>query len=267
MTFLKTIWGDILKRQNLDVYVTVSLTIGIAILGILGITTIEVISAAILGVLGLVSISLLQNRREDEQLREILGKVDNKFSAEDYLNDRTAYPPLQETLVNARCVCFMGPSLLNIFSSWGGYLLEEKMRKYGTKIQALLIDPDGPGVNSMEAYFRHPLAVDIERDIKRTLSTFDVSHKKGTMPNLLEVRLMPIHPHISMVIINPDDDDGKMFIEFIDFEIPLHALPHMELTRQRDGRWYEYFLSHYRRTWDGAKVYTISPEQKIKKDA
>jgi hypothetical protein len=61
----------------------------------------------------------------------------------------------------------------------------------------------------------------------------------------IELRLMDVNPNYSLVLIDPDKPDGKMFIEFIGYHSRLHTRPHIELIRQRDKEWFEYFVSQY----------------------
>ncbi|MCA9896559.1 MAG: hypothetical protein H6654_03135 [Ardenticatenaceae bacterium] len=250
---MKAILSDLQKRENLDVYLTIVLAIIISVLGAFGITKLEIIASAILGILGLSSFNLLQNRRENEKLSNTLGKLNNEIKAAQYLKNRTEYPPFKETLANARTVCLMGPTLVNIFSSWSGYFREEKMKKQGVNFKVLIIDPDSKAVDSMTAFYRHSETVYVKSDLERTISIVDAINEKGTSPGSVELRLMQAHPHLSMVLINPEDDDGTIFVEILDFKTPIHALPHFELSRKRDSQWYEFFLSHFERTWDEAK--------------
>ncbi len=253
---MKAIWADLQNRENLDVYLTILLAIIIAVLGILGISKLEIIASAILGILGLSSFSLLQNRRENERLANAIGQIDTEVKAAQYLKNRTEYPPFKDSLVNARTVCLMGPTLINVFSSWSGYFREEKMQKEGTNFKVLIIDPESQGVESMTAFYRHSETVFVKGDLERTLSTINSINEKGTSPGSIELRLMQAHPHLSMVLINPDDDDGTIYVEILDFKTPIHALPHLELTRKRDSPWYDFFLSHFKRSWEDANKYT-----------
>lgn len=258
---MKSIWDDIRNRENLDVYTTIGLAIVISILGAFGITSIEVVASTVLGVLGLISVSLLQNRRENERVLRSLSKLEAEISAVQYLKNRTDYPPLQETLANARMVCLMGPTLVNLFSSWSGYFREQQMVKHGTKFRVLIIDPESEAVESMHRFFRIPSSVDLKVDLRKTLSSIHSSIKIGVEPGSIEVKLLQAHPHYSMILVNPYDDDGKIFVEFVGFQVPIHAHPHIELSRQKDGQWYDYFLAHFSRSWDGGNNHDFGSNQ------
>ena len=59
MRFLRRVWNDIRSGQNLDIYITASLSLIIAVFGVLGIANQSIISAAVLAVLALLLSSLL----------------------------------------------------------------------------------------------------------------------------------------------------------------------------------------------------------------
>ena len=77
MKFLKDIIQDIHVRHNLDIYITVVLAIIVAVLGIIGVANSIVISSTVLATLALVSTSLLQNRRENEEIRQTISQTQN----------------------------------------------------------------------------------------------------------------------------------------------------------------------------------------------
>lgn len=77
MRFIKDILRDIRARQNLDVYITVAIAVMVAVLGVIGLAGSAIISSAILAVLSMVSIWLVQSRRESDEIRLALAKMDD----------------------------------------------------------------------------------------------------------------------------------------------------------------------------------------------
>ena len=74
MKFFRLVWKDIRSGQNIDVYITVVIAIAVAIFGVIGIADLTIIASATLAILALVSVNLLSNRRENENIRELLEK-------------------------------------------------------------------------------------------------------------------------------------------------------------------------------------------------
>jgi hypothetical protein len=74
--------------------------------------------------------------------------------------------------------------------------------------------------------------------------------KEGT----IELRQMQVNPNYSMVLIDPDKPNGKIFIEFIGYQMRLHDRPHIELTRQHDREWFEKYLLQYHALWQHSQI-------------
>lgn len=77
MKFLGEIIKDIRNRQNIDIYITVCLSLIIAILGFAQVANQEIISSAVLATLALVSISLLINRHENDLIEKSLTNINS----------------------------------------------------------------------------------------------------------------------------------------------------------------------------------------------
>jgi len=76
MKIVNAIIQDIRKKQNLDIYLTILISLAIAILGAAQVTDQSIISSAVLAVLALVSINLLVNRRENDLVQKSLLNID-----------------------------------------------------------------------------------------------------------------------------------------------------------------------------------------------
>jgi hypothetical protein len=84
MKFIEVIINDLRNRQNLDFYITVIISLIVAIFGISQSVSQEVISSAILAILALVSLSLLINRRENDEIKKSLSIT--KDLKEEFIN-------------------------------------------------------------------------------------------------------------------------------------------------------------------------------------
>jgi hypothetical protein len=83
MKLLSRVWKDISSGQNLDVYITVLIAIAVAVLGALDIADVTIIFSAVLATLALVSTSLLVNRHESEEIRNVFSTMKDKHSVAD----------------------------------------------------------------------------------------------------------------------------------------------------------------------------------------
>ncbi len=88
MKAIRRIWQDIRNGQNIDIYITVTVSFVVAILSAFGVTNQTLISSAILAILALVSASLLSNRRANESIESALRAVEKSIgSSVSFLNE------------------------------------------------------------------------------------------------------------------------------------------------------------------------------------
>jgi len=245
------LWRILLN--NLDTSLAVILSIVAAIYGVFGGST-TVLLSAIASTLGLLAYGIIRDRTARDELLAEVRRFQQRPSAELFFKDRSAYGPLQETLSSARHICFLGPSVVTIFSQCTGYLIGEKLNRHGATIQVLLLDPDSPAVDWTAAWITELIPENLCRDIERTLSYVEWMIAYGIKAGSIEVRLMRVIPNYSMVLIDPAEPNGRMFVEFIGYRSELTARPHIELQRKRDGEWYKYYYQQYCRLWEESQT-------------
>ena len=254
MNWIQEIWADIKSGENLDIYITIPLAVVVAIWGILGLpqTTTPIVSAATLGALAVVLGGILQNRKSNHDLQALIANLREAQTGEikgsDYLRSRNEYASLSDSVATAKHIYFMAPTLVNIFAQWHSYLHDEKLNKDGAVIQAIFFDPDSASIESAAKCVREP-ADNVRRDVERGLSYIKLIIDKGVKNGSIEARTNVVFANFSMVLIDPDEAHARIFVEFKGYGKPFHSRPHIELTRKRDGEWYEHFLDQYNLMW------------------
>lgn len=244
--------------SNLDTLLAITLSVATAILGVFGGSQSYLLSA-MAGVLGLLAYGLIRDRIAREHLLDQVQQLKSKPRVGEILKDRNAYVPLTETIASAQYIYFVGPSLINIFSQWAGYFYFTKLNEHGATIHAIVLDPNCSAIESTAQCMNEPvenLRKEIESSILRVKSMLQDEYgvKKGS----IELRLMQANPNYGMVLIDPDKPNGRMFVEFTGYHSRLHTRPHIELTRQNDKEWFEYFLSQYHALWQHSQVHLTS---------
>lgn len=250
--FLGPILADIRNGENLDVYIG---ELFLIVLGALSLFQLQLVTALTLGTLALLLQGTLSTRRTLGNVNQSIQTFKRGQSAEAFLKDRDAYSPLKETIVVARKICLIGPTLINIFSS-ASKQVNIKLQQ-GAVIQVLLLNPASPAVDSAAQCMNEPIE-NLRRDIERTLLYVEDWFRIGIGKGSFEVRLMSAHPNFSMVLIDPEEPQGRMILEIIGYHGGLTERPHIELTRERDGRWYEYFLQQYHKLWEDSGIWRTS---------
>jgi hypothetical protein len=250
----------ILALKNFDSLLAIVISVVAAILSVFGGSQSYLLSA-IAGILGLLAYGLIKDRMSRDDLLKQVQQLKSKPSVREILKVRIDYAPITETIISAQDIYFMGPSLISIFSQWAGYLQHTKLNEHGATIHAIILDPNCSAIDSAAMCMTEPsenLLNDINRSMLHVKSMlqnkFGDSVKKGS----IELRLMQVNPNYSMVLIDPDKPNGKIFVEFIGYQSRLHTRPHIELNRQYDEEWFEYYLSQYRALWENSSVHLTS---------
>ncbi len=253
---LKRLGQSFLK--NLDTIIAVLFSAIAAIYGLFGVGQTQasinqaqaVILTAIAISLGLLAVGIIRDREAREKLASEIRQMQEKPSVAAVFKDRNTYAPLNETIASASHICFLGPTLINVFSQWAGYLYFTKLNEHGARLQFILLNPNSSVLESTAEIMNEPpenFRKDIDRSVNRVESML---RDEGIQNGSLELRLMSANPNMSMVLIDPDKPNGKIFVEFIGYHSRLHTRPHIELTRKQDKEWYEYFLQQYRELWE-----------------
>jgi hypothetical protein len=253
MKVLYTIFSDVRKGENIDIYLSILAGVVIFVMDLLGVVQLQSIIAVTLLVLSLLSLSNLGTRRTLAELNITIQKLEGKRGAASFLRDRNSYHPLTQTIAAARKVYIAGPTLINVFSTAAGYIHAEKLNNQGATVQILLLDPESSAINSA-AKCMNESVVNLRKDIRRTLSYVETWLTAGVQSGSVVVKLMSAHLNMGMVLLDPDEEDGRIFVEFIGYASRLHSRPHIELTRQNDAVWYEYYFKQYQKLWDDSTV-------------
>ena len=77
MKIFRSIWRDIRSGQNLDAYITISIALVVAVLGVTGFAPQNVVFSAILAVLALVATGLSVNRQDSKNLKNAISRIEN----------------------------------------------------------------------------------------------------------------------------------------------------------------------------------------------
>ena len=246
MYILKRIWDDVRHGKNIDLYVTVSASIVLTLLSLLGRVSETKITSITLSVLALIAISLLVNRYKVEEL------LNNSRT-----NDIVFFDEFPESMIseieNANELWLSGVTLSSIFLLHFSTL--EHMAAKGRKIKALLVQPNGSAVENAASRAYVPSALNVERvadDILRTLENLCHLKKISPLPNNIEIRTIN-HPMERRIIgINPHTATGVLYIANYSFRTPSGAKPKFVL-QARDGKWYDFYVEEFELLWANGK--------------
>ncbi len=143
MKAIRRIWQDVRAGRNLEIYITAIVSLGVAVLGALQITSQQVVSAAILAVLALVSYFLLSNRRSNESIEDKLSVVESSIgSPACFLPERRFLTQLYaEKTLKAQSIDIVAVSMQSFLDNTRASDLANWILSAGKRIRMLVLWP------------------------------------------------------------------------------------------------------------------------------
>jgi hypothetical protein len=237
---MRRIWDDIRSGENIDLYITVIVAIGLAILNVIGVAPQTYLAPITLAVLGLLAITSLGNRYRIEELLQKQVQSTDTFYVEEY---PSSYKNDFET---AEELWLIGVSLRRTFQA--NYpKIEQKLRQ-GHIIKVLLVHPEGAGLEM--AVSRNYARREVEpksNEIRFNLQL--LCDLRKSFPDKIEVRTIQYPLAYGVTAANPDTASGTLYLEHYCFRTASDSLPRFVL-RAKDGRWYDFFKSEIRALWN-----------------
>jgi len=250
MQILERIWDDFRSGENIDLYVTVIVAIGLAILNVVGIAPQTHLAPITLAVLGLLAITSLGNRYRIERLLQ-----GQSWSIDDFYMKE--YPSsYKEDFETAQELWLIGISLRRTIQA--NYpMIEQKIRQ-GHAIKILLVHPEGHGIEMAVArnYARRevkPKSSEIKFGLQLLCDLDKIPHNK------LEFRTIEYPLAYGVTAVDPDTASGILYIEHYCFRTASDSLPRFVL-RAGDGQWYDFFKSEIRALWDAGVEWPCNSE-------
>lgn len=242
MSYLKRIWQDIRRGENIDLFITVVVAIGLAILNLAGVAPANLVAPLTLAVLGLLAVATLGNRFKLEESLETLNRTHTGLFQEKMPGK------MENDIRRARELWLVGVTLNRTINTHYS-LLEEKLAR-GDRVRVLLVHPEGVGPEMLAL-----------REYKARYSTTRIRHlihdSLDDLCNLqqrfggVEVRVIAYPLSYGGVLINPNERDGLLYLEHYPFKTPGGSLPKFVLEA-KNGHWYEFFKLELQTIWDNS---------------
>lgn len=228
------ILNDILNGRHLETYVVALVGVALILVDIVG----EVDNALRLSVITAALVVLLFRATLPSGEAVDLDRV---------LHDRNQFAPFRDFIAGARTLWVYGPSAVNIAGE-SPYIKREILDKGGSA-RFLIQDPRER--HSVEIlHDQLDLANDLEADIERSRAIFRKMQAWGK----LEYRLLPYSPGFSLVIINPDDRDGRLIVELFGYKNELITdRMHITIRRADSPRWFDHWTAQFRTMWEQSR--------------
>jgi hypothetical protein len=250
MKILREIWEDIRTGQNLDIYITVALSVIIAILGITGKTTQEIIFSAILATLALISSGLLVNRHQNEETQKLISTIKNETSlSENFFVGEDNIAEIIHLIRKSRKVYFWGTTLTTHIP-----ILEDELEKgleNGLEVRFLLIKPEGVALK-MAAFRGKDLSEkDLESDLRRNLARLSAINSHAPQGKF-ECRVVDYLAPYTMYIFDMGLSSGIILVRISALRTPNTMRPTFRLTQKDDSKWFEFHAEQFETAWKEA---------------
>lgn len=250
---LLRVWIDVKNGENIDLYLTVFVSFGLVLLGILGLSVGDLIAPITLTVLGLLAISLLQLRLLVLKSIEKQNQSKNELFLDEFPNS------ILSEIESAREIWLLGVNM-RLFHSH--YFQFEKAIRNGCSIKLLLTNPTGEGVNmAAKRSYVSTLVASRERlveNIKRTLEDFCQLSKSASSD--IGIRTLDFPMGHRLIAIDPDSASGKLYIANYPYRTPGGSKPKFVLQAE-DGDWYDFYKEEFNLLWNDSIIWDCGVEK------
>ncbi|MFI2664968.1 hypothetical protein [Micromonospora carbonacea] len=240
-----------LTGGELEAYLVSGTALVVGALGLLNVTSPDVVAAATLAVLGVITFDLLTGRRRLRRVESVLRGVADGLrptgagSVDPLL---TAAAPEAAVLAGARDIRLVGVTLSRTIRSQLDVLRQQLAD--GATVRVALIDPTGPAPE--EAARRNGLDANggevFARRVQPTIDLLDYLAAQATGGGRLEVRLLHFVPAFGMVLVDPEDPTGRISIDIYSHR-PDGREATVTLRADRDPVWCRHFVREFDRVW------------------
>lgn len=245
MRFLKRLWTDIQRGENIDLYVTVILAIVLAILSIINIVPSDWITPLNLTVLALLSFVILGNRYKIET---ILEKVTER---KETLSKSFPDEQLRNSILKSKEMLIMSADLnITILRNYPTFI--EKLQK-GNTIRVLLINPESAACDMAASLHYAPMSTNDKQHIinRSLLLCRELKQKTG---GKIEVRLANHLLSFGAFMFDAKTPDGAIYLWLLTYKSRHSGIPKM-VFNPKDGYWYDFFRDEIKTIWDNAIIW------------
>lgn len=255
---LTNILQKIRNVENLDLYITVAISIVVGLLGLIGLASFEILSAAVLAILALMAGSLLSNRRSMTDIKKVADQLDSEikslklatisFTNPSLLLFRRDIPNLTKDFQNATRISILGASLHSTTITY--YSEFEQALKRGASLRVLVCEPF-PSLLSMMVFRTYTIKDPkiLKRSIQDHISL--IKKLKASNPNgNCDSRTIPLVISYGMIIFEYPDGMSMIYVKLMPFRTPGAEYPVFAVSKRDNREWFDFFFNQYDMMWE-----------------
>ncbi|MCP4366616.1 MAG: hypothetical protein GY797_00665 [Deltaproteobacteria bacterium] len=249
MNTLKQILSDIRRGENIDLFVTIAVSIVVGIIGLLGFATDQIFPLT-LAVLALLAFTNLKSRYQVEQL---INKFDETSAATISLDEvfQETPPVLQDRLRKAKSIFHNGitlvgtsNALLNVFSN----CLDND-----GQVRLLMVDPESTALEvAVQRFSKHQDHHLLKREAEHALDNFR-SLLNPPQPNF-QINLFGAVPAYSIWLIDAGTPAAEIWVGLYSFRDQIE--PWLHLLPQKDKDMFDFFNRQLETMWQSSNQWS-----------
>jgi hypothetical protein len=262
MKWLRKIGKDLSEGRNLEIYLTILISIVISILSVLNVVNTGIVATITLATLSLLALSTINNREQisvfQKQVETLSTSVDEKVlenirASSFFVAEQPRY---DEKLEKAKKIDIAGATLTRTVTNHLG-IFEHRLKE-GAHIRLIIIDPQSDAVKQAALRSYGVQGDSFYRDrIKPTIDLLNILASLPQQKGKLELRFLPFMPSFGLKLIDPDSIDGNIVVEIYQHK-SLEPNPTFMLDGNRDEKWYRFFQNQFEVLWSSSRPATPS---------
>jgi hypothetical protein len=248
MIWMNSIWSEIKRGENIDLYVTVLVSFGLILLNLLNISTEKYSASITIAILGLLAMSSLITRNRIEQISNRVAS-----SRDSFLKGRSQLSPLSERGKDRSEIIIAGVSLFSIVAEIDYF--EQKLRA-GCKLRFLLLSPNSEAIQAWNSLNK---TQNVQDEIKSNLKILEaLLELQDTSTGCCEIRISNIFLPFGLAAFDPDSSSGVMNVEMYAYKRYLGERPHFTISKAKDSKWFDYFKNQYEQLWADSTKWEVA---------
>lgn len=163
------------------------------------------------------------------------------------LGNRATYENFSVRFADAPSIAIHAYSMQTLVTSFMSFFVRKATE--GCKLRFLLLNPNSAAVSVVAGVTEE--GAQLRQDIERTVASL---HRLLAHTNV-ELRFTPVPSPFGLVVADAEGSARRVEVELYAYDVVAADRPHFTLTPERDGPWYEFFLTQFERLWKSARPY------------
>jgi len=218
MRWLRRLGQDLVEGRNLEAYLTIVIALTLGLLGAFSIIQAQVVIAVILATLGLLALSTINSRGQigglHAQIAALSALVEQKVLGRARADDffLAGKPDYEAKFQSADSIYIVGCTLSRTVREYLG-AFEARLREGAQLRFAVMDSTDVVTEQATLRSFGDPTPSLYHNRIKPTVDLLCILASLPELTGSIELRMLPFPPAFGLVLIDPDQADGTIYVE------------------------------------------------------